>query len=289
MANPSEAASDMSLSAPLLARGNFADVFAWGDDQILKLFHETGTSIQADQEAAHARAARAAGIPTPAIIGTVSIENRTGVIFERVHGPTMLEALSIRPAETIALAHQFAVLHADLHARAAGNLPAQHQVLCAQITQTRGLDKATQETALAALTAFPEGIAFCHGDFHPLNIILTPSGPVILDWFKATRGNPDADVARTLMLLQMANLPHFVNEAARGTVEALRASFTAEYCRRYAELRPYSSEEVQAWMLPLAAARLAGSISAEERRLLSALVRVVIDRTLPWPGAGRRS
>ena len=41
----------------------------------------------------------------------------------------------------------------------------------------------------------------CHGDFHPLNIIIGPAGATVLDWTAARLGPPAFDVAFTALLL----------------------------------------------------------------------------------------
>jgi aminoglycoside phosphotransferase (APT) family kinase protein len=41
----------------------------------------------------------------------------------------------------------------------------------------------------------------CHGDFHPLNIIVGPTGTTIVDWTAARLGPPAFDVAFTALLL----------------------------------------------------------------------------------------
>jgi thiamine kinase-like enzyme len=41
----------------------------------------------------------------------------------------------------------------------------------------------------------------CHGDLHPGNVIMAGDGPVIIDWFDASRGDPVADIARTSLLM----------------------------------------------------------------------------------------
>ena len=41
----------------------------------------------------------------------------------------------------------------------------------------------------------PERPALCHGDFHPFNVMLSPRGPIVIDWNNAHIGNPLEDVA----------------------------------------------------------------------------------------------
>jgi hypothetical protein len=51
------------------------------------------------------------------------------------------------------------------------------------------------------------GERFLHMDLHPLNIILSSKGPIVIDWTNAARGNPMVDVAATWVLLASANIP----------------------------------------------------------------------------------
>jgi thiamine kinase-like enzyme len=60
---------------------------------------------------------------------------------------------------------------------------------------------------LKFLGGLSEGSALCHYDFHPGNIILSPKGPVIIDWLNALVGNQLADVSRTFMLISSTALP----------------------------------------------------------------------------------
>lgn len=40
-----------------------------------------------------------------------------------------------------------------------------------------------------------EGAALLHRDLHPANVILSPAGPVVIDWTNAAAGDPAVDVA----------------------------------------------------------------------------------------------
>jgi aminoglycoside phosphotransferase (APT) family kinase protein len=46
-----------------------------------------------------------------------------------------------------------------------------------------------------------DGGAVVHGDLHPGNVLLSPDGPVVIDWSNAGPGDRAADVATTWMLL----------------------------------------------------------------------------------------
>ena len=56
-----------------------------------------------------------------------------------------------------------------------------------------------------------------HRDFHPLNVILAPSGPVVIDWSNAGEGDPSDDVAFTQVILATsdADFPRWLERVGR--------------------------------------------------------------------------
>lgn len=134
-----------------------------------------------------------------------------------------------------------------------------------RIRRVRSLPASLQESVLATLAALPDGGALCHGDFHPGNVILSPRGPVIIDWVDVSIGPPLADVARTLLLATVGAPPGILR---RASVAALRAVFRRTYLTRYAAIRPFDRAELPRWMIPVAAARLAEGVPGEEPYLL---------------------
>jgi aminoglycoside phosphotransferase (APT) family kinase protein len=55
-------------------------------------------------------------------------------------------------------------------------------------------------------TPLGDGAVIIHLDLHPLNVILGPDGPVVIDWSNAARGDGNVDVALTWLLI-MAGRP----------------------------------------------------------------------------------
>ncbi len=253
------------------------EIFAWGQDYILKLYRPGSPSTAAEGEAARARAARAAGISTPAVADVISLGGRVGVVFERTDGPTMLQTLGEHPGAADTLARQLAGLQADIHGRPGRGLPSQRERLRAKIGRGYGLTAHLKASVAAVLDALPDGDAFCHGDFHPGNILLTPNGPVILEWYNATCGNPVADLARTAVLFKFAPVPASLTPEARRTIDALRGSFLHAYLRHYAALRPVTDDELDAWRLPVAAARLSDPLTSPEHQALLTLITDLIE------------
>jgi thiamine kinase len=260
---------------PVIGRGRTAEIYEWGEGRVLKLFVAGWPEAAVELEARVSRAVHDTGLPTPAVGEVLQVGGRPGLVLERVSGPSMLQVLSSRPWTMPRLLPVFAWLHAGMHRHEAPDLPSQRSRLGAQIERARPLPIRLKERALRRLDALPDGSAICHGDFHPDNVLVTSDGPVIIDWDNATSGNPLADVARTSLLFRTgAPLP---GRASRLLVESLRSLAHRTYLRRYRQARPFRQEELDAWLLPIAAARLSEGIVEEEPDLL-ALVEALASR-----------
>jgi aminoglycoside phosphotransferase (APT) family kinase protein len=125
-----------------------------------------------------------------------------------------------------------------------------------------------KERVLQRLTQLPDGQALCHGDFHPGNVLMTASGPVVIDWMTATAGHPLADVARTTLMFRTARVPSDYDASMRLVFQQVRDGFYATYLHCYREQRPFPLAEMEAWIPVLAAARLNEGIADEREALL---------------------
>jgi len=256
----------------LIGRGRTAEVFAWGESRALKLYYEGWPASAAEAEYQKAEAVYRAGAAAPDVDGVVQVDGRHGVLYERVDGPSLLGYTTSRPWTIIRSANLMAELHARMHACHPSGLPAQHERLQQKIWDARPLPDVLKQAALEALAQLPDDAVLCHGDFHPDNIVLSARGPVILDWVDATHGHPLADVARAELLMQHAALPPHM--PGRWLIEAGRTLWYRLYLRCYCQLRSVSPEQVKAWLLPVAAARLSEGISEEEEQLLALIQRM---------------
>lgn len=252
-----------------LSDGRTAQIFAWGDDKVLKLFRPGFQSGSAAHEAECVRTVHAAGIATPPLIDVVEVDGRKGLIFERVEGPTMLQDMLANPEKAGAHARLLAELHAEMHGHAAAGLASLVVRLRHKIERARPLPTEWKAAIVDHLDRLPDGEIVCHGDFHPDNIIMTAGGPAIIDWIDVTHGPPLADVARTCLLLGNGNPTGETSTVQRSQLDALRQRFVEDYLARYAELRPFDQTELAVWELPIAAARLEEEISEEEEALLA--------------------
>jgi uncharacterized protein (TIGR02172 family) len=255
----------------LIGSGRTADVYAWGDNRICKLFQEWMPASAIEREFAITRLAREAGLPVPAAEELVRVDGRLGIVFERVAGPSMLKALEARPQMIFSVSRLLAELHAGMHAI---SLPpgtySQREQINRGIEWAKGLSEEEKNSIRAILSRLPDGEAVCHGDFHPDNVLMNGYAPVIIDWMTGTRGHPLADVARTALIFQTGGLPPGISITRRLLINASRGLIYSAYLKRYLQIHPASRSEIDAWRLPLLAARLSEveDYPAEKKLLL---------------------
>jgi uncharacterized protein (TIGR02172 family) len=263
----------VELGRPI-AIGRTAEVFAWGEGRVLKLMRPEMPPQVGEVEARAAAAVTAAGIAAPRLLETIQVDGRFGLVYERVSGRSMLQAFPAEPLHIGRLAIQFARLHAAMHDASGAGLPDLKDYLARQIGYAGdALPDDLRALALDRLAAMPDGDAILHGDMHPGNVVMTASGPVVIDWMTASRGDPAADVTRTLFLLRESAVPGPQPPFQRLMVALVRRSFTRSYFRAYRRLRPFDPAAIQAWRPLIVAARLGEHIAPERERLVAELRR----------------
>lgn len=259
-----------------IGQGRTAEVFAWGGCQVLKLFRPGFPREPVDEEFAAAQWASGAGLPAPAVGGMVEVDGRPGILYEHVTGPSLLAVLIARPWNVRHYARLLAELQVRINSVAGAGLPPLRERLRHMIEHAEGLPADRRGQALAALADLPDGDAVLHGDFHPDNVILSPRGPVVLDWMTATAGHPLADVAWTSLTLTQAAIPPEMPR--QRLIQAMRAYLHRVYLERYRSLAPFSVADLEAWLLPVTAARLEGNIPAEREPLLALVDQLIAAR-----------
>lgn len=163
------------MPGTLIARGRATDIFGAGPSRVLRRYRE-GEAGDPLAEAAVMEHARQHGFPVP----VVHDANGRDLILERLEGPTMLADLARRPWLVRRHGQTLAKLHHRLH-----DIPAPHGLRA----------------------PFGRGEQLAHFDLHPDNVILTPRGPVVIDWSNASRGEAADDIALTWVILTTSAIP----------------------------------------------------------------------------------
>ena len=268
---------DMEKGQILSDSGRTAQILVWDKNQVLKLFREEFTLSTVKKEEKISQLVYEAGLPVPAVYGTIQVEEKYGILFERIDGPVMLEEMMSKPNELKRMTNLLAELHVKINSVKIKKIQTIHHKLRSQILKAPLLSEREREVTLMALDSLPKENTLCHGDFHPGNIIMSTQGPVVIDWVDASQGDYHADVARTYLLFQVAE-PDFLNKPELNSVFSFMIKYLLDnYLERYSEMQYSSQKSLDLWKLPIAAARLSEGLSQIENDRLLSIVKELVD------------
>ncbi len=254
----------MELGARL-GQGRLGEVFAYGSDKAVKLFYPDVPRSVIEHEYRMASIVNRFNLPIARVMETLNLNNRFGIVYERIEGKTFLQHILAGTMEVKEAAIISAELHSQIHTCVSDELPSQRELFAANIRESI-LDEASKDQALTLLNNLEDSDHVCHGDFHPDNIVLSLNGPVILDWANARRGNPIADMVLSSLILKIAALPDFIEYAGRFNTSK-RVMYQA-YTSQYMKLTKVGYEDMAKWIVPVAVTRLKDQIDSEQEVLL---------------------
>lgn len=256
----------------LVGRGRRCDVYAWGEDQVIKVFAPDVQRGYLEREQGLTRVLHDAGLPVPGVGDIIDLGGRLGLVYQRLKGPTLDALIRSDPARATALVRALAEVHASIHSTVIPGLPSQRARLVRSIELAPFLSDGAKQATLRALSVLPDGDSVCHGDLNAHNVIFTPEGIRIIDWDNASRGNPLCDVARSLLMVDAS--PMHSSRQERQFISEILPPIRQAYLTRYLEMRPGTVDEVDAWRLPVAAARLREGITEENEWLIATVTEM---------------
>jgi streptomycin 6-kinase len=231
-----------------LARGATAVITRGTPGTVVKTLTRDMPAMAMSLEAAGSRTAMAAGLPVPALLAA-SLESQPPTLtFEFVDAVALATLYAEVGAANVG--RTLADLQHRVRHVANPNVIAVEDFLGYQLSQPEVSPslRAKAQRDLAQLTAHADRV-LCHMDLHDANVLQGPDGPVIIDWMNAAAGPPEADVARTRLVVghEKYNSPDEEHD--------LDAALAA-YIARTEELAPGLVRASRAWDRVLAAARL---------------------------------
>jgi aminoglycoside phosphotransferase (APT) family kinase protein len=254
-----------------IGEGRESEIYAWDTGMVLRLMRDPAAGERLAREAAALRSAGESGAPVPTVRGLVQIDGRPGLVMERIDGFDLIAAVAKRPWTIARAARKLGEIHERVHQVEAPLALIGGRALLAERIAVAPLPVRTAAFAQRVLEELPDGSRLCHGDFHPGNVLVGDQGSFVIDWTNASRGDPDSDVACTLLMLELAVVPESWPLLVRRMASVGRRFFHAGYLRAYRRLRSFDPAFVERWKIVHAAARCSGGI-AEETPLLIAYV-----------------
>jgi aminoglycoside phosphotransferase (APT) family kinase protein len=195
---------------------------AWRVPLVVRLLPSVDRAPQAAREAAVQGWCADRGYPAPRVLAVLRPEEGLGLptqVMERAPGTTVLDAVGAKPWRAYRLVDQLAGLALSLHALPTDDWPETAISGATLVDQrlglprrvTAALDRPDLATALQRAEVLSVGAlagpqVICHGDFHPLNVMVDGERASVIDWTDAGLGPREADVARTVLLFHIAAL-----------------------------------------------------------------------------------
>jgi aminoglycoside phosphotransferase (APT) family kinase protein len=231
----------------------------WAAPLVLRVKSDASRHDEAIQEAAVHRWLGATGYPVPGVLAVLApgeVLDRPVQVLERAPGALMIDRLRAAPWAGRGIAGLLARLHVRLHTTPPAGFPTDDDLLDRRLRLTRHtadlLGDPRLTTGLARVEAMAPKLrdgrpSVCHGDFHPLNVLVTHGGDAsVIDWTDAGVGDRHGDVARTVVLFGVASI------VASSAVErvALRAAgpvLGRAYLSAYDRLLPLDRRRLTLW------------------------------------------
>jgi len=228
-------------------------------DFTAKVFDADYSKVRILDEAQNLAKIETTGLKVPELIGVVQIDGKWSIVSRYIPGKSLSRLMKENPGESDAYLDRMARLQLQIHAMECPLLTPLTDVLLKKLRQAR-LEPAETAALLARLERLEKKARICHGDFCPSNIILTPEDEAyLIDWSRAAQGNPEADIARTYLVLLLQG----------------NSELAEHYLNRICALGGISGQVVQDW-IPLVAAAQAARSTPEERALLHTFIRMAV-------------
>lgn len=210
-----------------LGAGASCRVYAWGADQVVKVYRRAFVAL-APVEAERSALVHAAGVPSPAVHGLVDVEGRTGLVFDRIRGPSLLDQLVRAERSPEDVGRAVGELHVAVHALRAEALPHLAGTLVDH-----------------GVAPMPHGSAPFHGDLHPGNVMVDDDRLVVIDWSNAHRAPAAADVACSILSIGYRGVRS--GQPGLDRVRRSRRRVLDAYVEAYRRAAPHVVDEVQPW------------------------------------------
>jgi aminoglycoside phosphotransferase (APT) family kinase protein len=234
----------------------------WRKPLVVRILPSVDRAAQASAEAVAQGWAADGGYPAPRVLKVLAPADVLGLpvqIMERAPGVTMLDALRAKPWRALSFVDQLAGLQLRLHALDPTTWPGSHDPLAlvdARLRLTRRAAAHLDDPALASALERAEAMApacasgadavVCHGDLHPLNVMVDGTSASVIDWSDAGLGQREGDVARTALLFEVAAIAAGTR-VERWVLGAAGPRLSRRHLRAYGRQAPLDRERLRRW------------------------------------------
>jgi len=232
---------------------------SWQAPLVVRVQPDADRYEVAQAEVAVQRWCQTVDYPTPEVLALCApgeLTDASAQVMVRAPGVPMIEAMLPMIWRAPGLATLLADLLVRLHRRPIEHFPLAEVSLArrrlrpvyewAEVLDEAALRQALERTE--ALLPFLEDhpAVACHGDFHPLNVLVDGRRASVIDWTDAGLGDRHGDVARTQLLFRVAAVAAGT-PIERTLLKAAGPPLAAQFLRQYDKQLPLDPERLAAW------------------------------------------
>jgi hypothetical protein len=228
------------------------------DDGIMVLPLPEGTTREiAEELSKRIKLVRENGMHAPFVHGITEQDGHLALMMDRPLGPSYTQWMSQSPYHWNKMISLLAHEAHEVHMHKLPELPSIKDLMWERIKMDSSLPDLTRRQVLGALKKMSDMDHVLNWNFIPTLVIVTMDEPMALRWDQVCRGPYLADVARSIVLLRMANTDVFAEN----------------YGYEYLKICGRTPEELDVWIGIVAADKLVDGVPEERDRLRSLVQR----------------
>lgn len=232
----------------------------WSGPLVVRIAPQAHRLAMLERESRYQSWATEHGFPAPSVVELIppgAVFSSPVQVMRLVPGVVMAKAMTSKVSSAPGLIRTLGSLHAELHRlptpEAAGDPDADladrrlslvRQVL--EVTDDAGLARGLEQAERILPRLVVSDPVLCHGDFHPMNILVADSAVWVIDWTDAGVGDRHGDVARTAWLFRMAAVGA-ASTAERAAMRVLGPILARGYLSAYRRQAPLESDRLRLW------------------------------------------
>ncbi len=245
-----------------LAGGGTSEVYESTSGFVVKLYHQAVRKQVVFHEFENLVSAYGLDLPVPKPDRAFEAGGRYGIRMQRIDGENLLELILSDADAATAGGRLLASAHAGVHACAGNLFTSLRKRMATVLAAFKHRNPVYGTRVWSIFESLPDGGNLCHGDLHPANILFRKGEGVVVDWFDAACGPVEADVARTLVILDFGRPTDVDNRVRRN----LRESYLSHY-RTLVDSVP-DQAVLETWYTVILATRMLEPVSEIERKAL---------------------
>ena len=186
-----------------------ATIYDFGEGKVLKLFHKGFPDIISLRECKNTEEAYKKGATTMRFFETVKLDDRIGLVLEKINGVTQIEYFLKHFPYLFKAGVDLAHLQVKVH-NIETDVMDDYTEICKgylDLEQFSFLTEAQKANLIKYLDKLPKDNKIIHMDFHVNNVLMTENKEfVVIDWTTACKGSPLAELAMMHFLFTQAEL-----------------------------------------------------------------------------------